>query len=183
MAMPRRIRWGESLHGAAYPLTAEQRQMAEAWIPACVRLSRDYEHKFNLQPGDLLADAWSACCHAASRFDPTRGFKFGSYVWPTLKRGLYRAARRQAEQRSSGCEWMDHDSAHRDAPPDEGPPSWLSLLSEREVQIVQMRADGFTLKQCGEKMGLSAGRINAIVAEVRFKVRIQLRRDQYERGD
>lgn len=177
MAMPRRIRW-DSLRGVAYPLNAEQRQMAETWIPACVRLSRDYEHKFNLQPGDLLADAWASCCHAASRFDPNRGYAFGSYVWPTLKRGLYRAARKQVEQRhSSDCEWMNHDGAQRDIPPEDDPP-WLSLLSERELQIVRMRADGFTLKECGEQIGLSVGRINAIMAEVRFKVRVQLRREE-----
>ena len=173
--MQRRMRRDDILRGAALPLSPERRKMAEGWLPACVRLSREYERQFRLQPGDLLADAWASCCHAAAKFDPNRGFKFGSYVWPALRRGLLRAAHRQIEEQHE-AEWslMDHDAPTQPEEFDsdgDNLPAWLIVLTEREMAVVRMRSEGMTLHQCGLELGLSASRIGYMLKDIQVKVR------------
>ena len=157
------------------PLSEERRKMAEAWLPGCVRVSREYERRFRLQPGDLLADAWAACCRAAAKFDPDRGFQFGSYVWPSIRRGVLRAAQRQVEEEQR-ADWslMDHDAPTQpeefDADGD-NLPAWLIVLTDREMAVVRMRSEGLTLHQCGLELGVSGSRVGHMLKEIQDKVR------------
>ena len=170
-------RRSDPLKAVALPLSPEQRALAEGWLGACMRLSRDYEKLHRLHRGDLLADAWAACCHAAYRFDPNRGYAFGSYVWPTLRRYLARAAVRQNEDVIRGYELFDSDGAQND---DEGSdeaepePAWMAVLTDRERIVVRMRAEGENLKVCGQAVGLTGPAVSRMLDVIREKVRRHL---------
>jgi len=83
------------------PLTEEQKQLAEQWLPLAMRLAgKATKHFANIDPQEIHSMAYDALLHAVSTFRPARGVPIRNWlgwaVYRLIMNGIrdYRASRR-----------------------------------------------------------------------------------------
>lgn len=153
------------------PLTEEQRQLAEQWsrLPGWIIRQNFYSWvppHGTFDPADLLGIANLALVRAAALFDPQLGFKFSTYATAAISSTVWRhiAGQRKLKRSTYKHVPVHEDIADRRRQPD--PPEidgLTELLTEREMLIVRMRANGCTLETTGEALGVTRERVRQIL--------------------
>lgn len=142
---------------------------------------------------DLISEGSMALLRASEKFDCSRGYKFSTYACRAILKGFSRSAKRNYRYRSlfptqldPAMEKDDHidqmrHRAHQERVDDVRDIFCNNLadLSQTEYQVVQMRFPlnesnpaPMTLKQVGEKLGLSKERIRQIQNKALAKLRV-----------
>ena len=119
------------------PLTKEQQLLVEEhrWIAgrlahSAKAMTGGYTGCFSRQ--DLESVAYFALCVAATRFDPSLGWKFSTFAWNTARGYIQHALR-------------DHSRMVR-------VPRWIMPI---RAEVRQMLTDGATYDEIGEELGLT----------------------------
>jgi RNA polymerase sigma factor (sigma-70 family) len=119
------------------PLTREQQRLVEEhrWIAgrlahSAKAMTGGYTGCFSRQ--DLESVAYFALCVAATRFDPSLGWKFSTFAWNTARGYIQHALR-------------DHSRMVR-------VPRWIMPI---RAEVRQMLVDGSTYDEIGEELGLT----------------------------
>lgn len=164
------------MSGLDKPLTPEQRALAEQWIPLGLKFANKWEKVFHLEEKELTAAAWEGLCRAAHGYKPELGFQFSTYAYYVLEDHLRKAASRfksdeDARRAKPLSEATDKPTFDREPKLDYGRPKWMLKLDERELAILNCRANGGTLTDCADASGVSRERARQILVEMRKKVK------------
>lgn len=168
MLMPRRTR---------RPLTPAQRRLAEQNAGLIVGAVDAYERLWpNHDRDEALSIAAEAFLRAVVYFDPSRG-RLSTLAYSCTRRALGNAMRDTI--RKAGCAAAYRRELRRrrawTEPPTERPDTrWISLLDDRTRGIVELRAQGLTLMEIGDRVGLTSERVRKVLVEARPVVRAWL---------
>ena len=77
-------------------LTAEQQELAAAYVPFAQRLARPFCDRFPRMADDLRSSSLLALCEAAATYDPARGLKFATFAALRINGEIRDELRRQA---------------------------------------------------------------------------------------
>ena len=155
-------------------LNAEQRALVVQWESAIFKHAYAFERRYGLDEGEMVATAFGIACRAAYGFAPERGYKFSTYLFTALARSMTRTCSKLREsERLRRQVWIPEwghpmvRGAGAAGEQQEAQPWWMrELLDDRERMVVRMRADGCTLKQCANVLGVSRERVRQIQDDV-----------------
>ncbi len=149
-------------------------------------------HYSGVEFTDLISEGSMALLRSVDRFDYTRGFRFSTYACRAILKGFSRIARRSWRYRNlfpaqlePSLERDNHLEQNREVEHKDQIEEMkyiithnLAALSETEQSVVEMRfslqaeeTSGMTLKQVGEKLGLSKERVRQIQNKALKKLR------------
>jgi RNA polymerase sigma factor (sigma-70 family) len=162
------------------PLTAEQQELALTCLPACYRYAGEYSQSRD-DYEDYVSLAQLTLTKAAKAFNPLRGVKFSTYVINAINKELYRERdRRMTQSRSRYTISLDslekdkstifaqRDDTLRVDDQDEQRTRLrqarraISRLPQRDREIVRLRLSGVTLREIGERYGISNERVRQV---------------------
>jgi RNA polymerase sigma factor (sigma-70 family) len=162
-------------------LSDAQFDLVTSYLPLAWSLTKKY-HGLGVSHDELRAGAEDGLIHAALKFDPGRGH-FPSYARPCIKGSilsLFKQRKLDALNRSVSIETPIRGKDGEEAgtigdllvgqftgpvAPD------LSSLSETDRTIVQARESGETLREIGERLGISSERVRQREVKARSQIR------------
>jgi len=127
---------------------------------------------------DLVANGNLKIVTTAAKFDVSRGFKFSTYLWYALQRGMFKSREEQGKYNEMfPCDITPESDEHFDVADYDSQENWddialmrrildegMAKLDMREDFVLRMRffqprPDGkrYTLQQVGDELGVSRG--------------------------
>lgn len=148
---------------------------------------------YNVEYTDLISEGSMALMRATEKFDIQRGFKFSTYAWQAIFKSFSRVAKKNYRYRNlfpaqleSEMEKVDYLNQKREESLQDKAEEVGAILQDNlaeltltERSVVEMRfslnrsksTESQTLKQVGEKLGLSKERIRQIQKNALTKLR------------
>ena len=167
---------------------AASERLRDHIVTANQRLVVSMASKFQKQGvtlDDLISEANLSILNAVGKFDVSRGFRFSTYASHAILRRLSRLVKRERKRSAHGLEDASAALSYED-----GFPEWLDIhpgdltkeilaeLPTRQRRIVKERfgftADGKskTLREIGERMGISKERVRQLILSACQRARI-----------
>lgn len=163
---------------------AERDRLAALGMQVVRRAVWSFRREYRrLDPDELESAGALALARAIDAYDPARGVPFTGYVSRVVWRALLDVARdrrRERDPAAGGAAVLALGDlrelvAPPEAPdPDEQqqgpPPSWLDRLTEDELELARMRADGLGHKAIGQQIGVSKNTVRTWLQLLRAKI-------------
>ena len=151
-------------------LTPEQRALVERWMRMALTKASMTEKRYRLEPGELVADAYSALCRAAAGFKPQLGYQFSTYAYLAVQRSLDRAAYRAEGERIGHQRLPPRLRAARKHDGMEAA-EFLEGLTRRERRVVKILLAGGTVREVRARLKIRHDAAETLLDAIRDKAR------------
>jgi RNA polymerase sigma factor (sigma-70 family) len=131
-------------------LSEKKRDLIEVHRPVALKIARSLLRRWNLflELGEVQSLSDMALCEAARTFDPERGSRFVTYLFPFIKGSLINEIKRMKRDRSESCErssFANNDGSDAYQTPEceqlvDPSPSPEELRYSQEVRAMALKA-------------------------------------------